>query len=214
MPNRNGNIFCINHPDILMKRNSGFNAVIKVENSEVGFIFDASNGIPLVVFFCESCGYVESYAAQKTEFWNQSVSSNSKTNLKAAEFEYYIEGLLRTSSSPFREAKLSKQVKIGDSRRVIDFVAETDNEIYLIEVKYAFSHRTLGNTAAQIRFYTDIFKQSFVASQQKIIPIIIAPAKVIKGNEIYGVPVLKVDLENNLFINADEVRELSQSFNY
>jgi len=73
MPRKEGHVYCVNHPDERMIRNEGFNALIKVDHHENKVQFNSSTGVPVVVFFCDKCGYIEVYAAQKTPYWQQSV---------------------------------------------------------------------------------------------------------------------------------------------
>ncbi|WP_338449609.1 hypothetical protein R4Z09_26115 [Niallia oryzisoli] len=71
MPLKNKGVVCINHPNSLMLRNDGFNAITKLEKEDTGGIqFLPESGIPAVVYFCEKCGYLEIYAAAKTPFWD------------------------------------------------------------------------------------------------------------------------------------------------
>jgi len=70
--NKAGAVVCINNhgENNLMVRNSGFNALTVLEKANDGSVtFKPSLGIPLVVYYCPVCGYVESYTAQLTPFW-------------------------------------------------------------------------------------------------------------------------------------------------
>ena len=70
MPIFNGNPHCINHPDVPMRRNVGLSAITELVRSENEKItFNPSSGIPVVVYYCDVCGYIEMYAAQKTSYW-------------------------------------------------------------------------------------------------------------------------------------------------
>ena len=69
MPIRNGKLSCVNHTDTEMSRNEGFSAIAQATKSGAGIHFDQSRGVPLVVFFCQTCGYVELYVAMKTDLW-------------------------------------------------------------------------------------------------------------------------------------------------
>jgi hypothetical protein len=65
-------VVCVNHPSTQMVRNTGFNALVKFEKGSDGSLaFNTSSGIPLVVYYCPICGYIESYVAQKTPAWNE-----------------------------------------------------------------------------------------------------------------------------------------------
>jgi len=71
MPQKNGTIVCINHPETQMKSDAGAlnmipgnlrHDVIRVEIS-TGFPSPTASGaeVPVEVFTCEVCGYVELY---------------------------------------------------------------------------------------------------------------------------------------------------------
>jgi hypothetical protein len=69
MPTKNNTVFCVNHPDVPMVRNEGFNAITQVTKDGSNVSFNPSTGVPTVLFFCNSCGYIEMYAAAKTGLW-------------------------------------------------------------------------------------------------------------------------------------------------
>jgi hypothetical protein len=78
MPKRDGHIYCINHTDERMIKNEGFNALTTVQYEEGHIKFVPSTGIPTVVFYCNLCGYIEVYAAQKTAYWEKSVMADMR----------------------------------------------------------------------------------------------------------------------------------------
>ncbi len=64
MPIRDNTHYCINHTDKTMKRNAGLNAITVVEKPESGeFNFKPGSGIPVFVYYCEECGYIEIYSS-------------------------------------------------------------------------------------------------------------------------------------------------------
>jgi hypothetical protein len=69
MPIKNNDVYCVNHPNDKMLKNEGFNAITKFDIESSGFTFNPASGIPIVLYFCDKCGYVETYAAQKTKYW-------------------------------------------------------------------------------------------------------------------------------------------------
>ena len=71
MPLRNGVPYCVNHTTTKLVRNEGFSAVTEVRKDGANVSFNPGSGVVVVVFFCEECGYVELYAAQKTPLWDQ-----------------------------------------------------------------------------------------------------------------------------------------------
>lgn len=70
MPLKNGVPHCLNHPETPLVKQEGLNAITAMEKSASGQAsFKPDTGIPTVVYFCQNCGYLEMYAAQKTSFW-------------------------------------------------------------------------------------------------------------------------------------------------
>jgi hypothetical protein len=53
-----------------MVRNEGFSAVTAIIKNPTGVVFNPSTGIPLVVYYCTLCGYVELYTAHNFPEWN------------------------------------------------------------------------------------------------------------------------------------------------
>jgi uncharacterized protein YraI len=52
-----------------MVRNDGFNALVTLTKSGPNVSFNVGSGVPVVVFVCNACGYIELYAATKTPYW-------------------------------------------------------------------------------------------------------------------------------------------------
>lgn len=71
MPKKNEVVTCINHPHQVMAKNEGFSAItsLKKEGDNVSFL--PSSGIPVVTYFCPTCGYIENYAAQFDDEWKK-----------------------------------------------------------------------------------------------------------------------------------------------
>lgn len=71
MPMRNNRVTCINGHG-LMIRNEGFNAVTRVEKQGQNVSFNPSNGVPVKLYYCANCGYIEMYAASLADTdWQQ-----------------------------------------------------------------------------------------------------------------------------------------------
>ena len=71
MPFKNKKLYCINHPDLPMKRIPGYHAITKLEKNGKKIAFMPSSGIPVVVFVCGECGYLEFYPAMQFKAWNE-----------------------------------------------------------------------------------------------------------------------------------------------
>lgn len=72
MPKINGVIVCIND-HTQMVRNDGFNAVTSVTKQGANISFNPANGVPTRLYYCQTCGYIEMYAAAIIDQeWNKS----------------------------------------------------------------------------------------------------------------------------------------------
>ncbi len=71
MPLSNGKPVCINHPKIQMGRIPDYYAITKVDKIGDKVNFNLGTGIPLVVFTCPECGYLELYPAVKFNDWHE-----------------------------------------------------------------------------------------------------------------------------------------------
>lgn len=207
MPIKDGKIFCLNHPTVTMVRNSGFNALITLQRLDTGIVFNASNGIPLVVFYCNECGYIESYAAQKTPYWNEFEKVSGTAITRAAEFEEAVVEALISPFSPFQSATVERQVflKSGTKTYVADAIVNSTDGIYVIEAKASQGKKNLESAAAQVlnnaNLYKNIAQKNYPNS--RIYPLIIVPSDFNVDDEILGVPVLKFSPEQKLFVNSD-----------
>ena len=71
MPRKDNRVTCVNGHG-LMPQNEGFNAVTRVQKQGDNVTFNPSNGVPVKVFYCKTCGYIEMYAASLVDAdWQQ-----------------------------------------------------------------------------------------------------------------------------------------------
>lgn len=57
-----GTPHCINHQVVAMRKNSTLNAITRLEKKAEGkYNFKADTGIPIRVYICPICGYIETY---------------------------------------------------------------------------------------------------------------------------------------------------------
>ncbi|MBD3330277.1 hypothetical protein GF354_01970 [Candidatus Peregrinibacteria bacterium] len=72
MPKRNNKIYCIQHTDEEMISADGLHALTKITKKGENLTFHPSSGIPIKVFYCKKCGYIENYAAKiSPDIWNK-----------------------------------------------------------------------------------------------------------------------------------------------
>jgi hypothetical protein len=207
MPLRNGTVFCLNHGDIPMVRNTGFNAVIRLDVTDSGYTFLPGSGVPLVVYYCNECGYVESYAAQKTPFWKAPEASSGIE--RARKFEESVIHAIESPDSPLGNGEVSREALLvaGNKRYVADAIVKTKEGIYVVEAKGQTSKRTLESAAAQVRNFVDLYRQLGAedTKDRPILPLVITPAEVTVPDEVLGVPVLQFDAEKKVFSNGEAI---------
>ena len=61
MPLKENDPYCVNHPDQIMTRNTEPSAITRVDLSRASPNFIPNTGVPVRVFVCPRCGYVELY---------------------------------------------------------------------------------------------------------------------------------------------------------
>ncbi len=212
MPIKNGTVFCINHPDTSMIRNSGFNAITTVERTDAGFIFVPTSGMPLVAYFCNECGYVESYAAQKTRFWSESEVTPGTASDRLRKFEDEVIQALKSPDGPFGHAEVQRNLRLesGLGWADVDAVVRTEAGIYILEIRSSSSRRQLESAAAQVRNHVDVYRSHLPTRGQRlpVLPVIVAPADAKVSDEVFGVPVLKFDPIIRTFVNWETVFEV------
>ena len=202
MPIRNEDVYCINHEHTRMVRNEGFNALMRVERMSEGIAFDSASGVPVLVFSCPDCGYIELYAAQKTKDWDDS----SQTN-RFKYFESEVIKALKSPDSPLAESEIQigAPISIGDRSARADIIAKSGNKAYIIEVKTSRSKRSLQDAAAQVRHYVELYRDTIGSDYLKVMPLIIAPSTSIPQDTLFGVPILKLDEKTGRFVNPEVV---------
>lgn len=81
MPLHDGKVYCINHPDDQMMKNTGLNAligVVKEKEKPVSFIL--GSGTIVQVFLCGKCDYIELYLAREVYNQEKKNDGSSPTN--------------------------------------------------------------------------------------------------------------------------------------
>jgi hypothetical protein len=192
-----------------MIRNSGFNAITTVERTDTGFAFISTSGMPLVAYFCNECGYVESYAAQKTRYWSEVETTVGMVSERLRKFEDEAVQALSSPNGPFGEAEVQRSLRLetGLGWSEVDAAVQTETAIYIIEVKASASRRLLESAAAQVRNHVDVYRSHLLKQGKRlpVFPVIIAPAEGKVPDDVFGVPVLKFDPVLRMFVNQENV---------
>ena len=68
MPRQGNNVVCPNDSSN-MDSPDGFHALTEVNRNENDIQFNPASGIPVKVYVCRQCGYIETYHAQTDQNW-------------------------------------------------------------------------------------------------------------------------------------------------
>jgi hypothetical protein len=210
MPLKNEDVYCVNHENTKMVQNEGFNALIRVERTNQGIVFDNASGIPVLAFYCPDCGYIELYAAQTTKEWDD--ASQTQEGALFERFRRFENGVIKALSSPNsplveHEIRTEAEISAGGKRYEADMIASSGDKVYIIEVKASGSKRSLDSAAAQVRNYVELYRNTLGSKDLQVLPLIIAPSTSIPQDAIFGVPILKFDEKTRRFINPEVVNQ-------
>jgi Holliday junction resolvase-like predicted endonuclease len=200
MPIKNGKVFCINHPTVAMTRNRGFNAITTFQRTGSSFEFNPLTGMPLVAYYCNECGYVETYAAQKTQFWSEiadSVDPSTSYRLFESTIRNALENLTLAKSIE-QNLRISRDGITAE----IDILMRTPETIYVFEVKARLSPENANLAARQVIRAAKTFEET-IETTQSVVPMIIVAKGDIPYDEVEGVKVLKFDLGALRFTNPE-----------
>ncbi|WP_123784104.1 nuclease-related domain-containing protein [Corallococcus macrosporus] len=209
--NEKGVVCCVNHPRRPMVRNSGFSAITAAEPSATGVVFNSSRGVPIVVFSCDECGYVESYAANKMSGWSEFVREGSVGADASHGFELKVFDALRLIGSRVGADAFETHVVFtgGMGRREVDAVMYLRHVIYVFEVKSNSSAGVVGVGALQARDAARVVSRfrNAVADHRRVAPVLVVPAGASVSNlaKAEEVPVLRYDFLKRRFENAEIV---------
>ncbi|WP_426750187.1 nuclease-related domain-containing protein [Myxococcus sp. Y35] len=208
---KKGVVYCVNHPRHPMTRNSGFSAITAVEATNVGVVFNASRGIPVVVFYCGECGYVESYAASKMPGWNEFIRDRSEETDVSRVFESEVFEALEVIGGRVGAQAVERNVSVhvGGVLREIDVVMYLEHAVYVFEVKSNNSAGVVGMGALQARDAARMLARfrDPRADKRIIYPVLVVPAggKVTSLAKAEEVPVLKYNSMERRFENIELV---------
>lgn len=206
MPIKNGTVYCINHPELAMTRNRGFNAITTFERVGGGFIFNSATGMPVVAYYCNECGYIETYAAQKTQFWSEIAESVDPM----ASYRLF-ESTVRNALESLRGAKsIESNVAVSHEgqRAEIDLLMRTPGATYVFEIKSNPSRYSIEAAVKQVRRAVLLLERSLVPALP-VIPVVVVPSGGGREQEVDGVTVLQFDLRALRFEDATLFGELA-----
>src|SRR5687768_2022476 len=129
MPLKNGMPFCVNHPGIALTRNEGFSALTEFKRHGPTGAFDPTRGVPVAVYYCPECGYIEMYAAQKTPSWSEGAIPGVGRLSSTLAFEQTVLEVMASGRTPFEGAAISSNVSLGNTRRMADALVRSNKGV-------------------------------------------------------------------------------------
>lgn len=171
MPIREGRYYCINHSDQELVKNSGFNALIRVDRSEKGVVFNPSSGIPLVIYYCPVCGYIESYTALTSSDWHEAENKPSLSPAdQARDFESRVSNALSANIGAFGGGTFIFHPLIKDKGRIrrADAVIDKEGVSYVFEFKSIPSRSVLDRAVMVAKRNAEAYKEYKSSSARRI----------------------------------------------
>lgn len=204
--NAGGTIVCVNHPAVPMQIIDGLQALVAVNKTRAGVLFRPDSGLPVVAYVCNLCGYIETYAAIKTPYWDEiDLSPQGVTPVAAKAFEdAALQALVAQLPGP--PAQIQREVGLpgqpSTSPRV-DAILSHGDRLLVVDVKAAPPGTQLLSAAAQVREFANLAAQSYRHNPTLVIPLLIVPPVGLTQADYYGVLVLEFDATQGQFTNRN-----------
>ncbi|NTX59554.1 hypothetical protein HUA74_02655 [Myxococcus sp. CA051A] len=210
MPIKNGVVECINHPDQIMLKNAGLNAITAMEAGPQGLVFQPMKGIPITVYSCPECGYMESYLAKMTPHWEEALPAAKALPLSLGkEFEDSAMDALWRISGKFGATSVNRNVPVrfGSRIRELDALLSAADAVYVFEFQVDYSHGVVGMASLQLSDAADMLARvnRGIGDNRPIKPILVVPVEVGEPSRWTNIPVLKFDRRSRQFVNVEAV---------
>jgi hypothetical protein len=211
MPLQDDTPYCLNHKDTQLRRNEGLNALNTFLDTASGYSFDMSRGVPVVMYVCPKCGYVEMYAAQisanlpfSSAPRDKKLKRRDRPILTGLNFERAVLAALQHGSPLFRNAITMSQIRVGRVReREIDAVIMYGPYVFVAEIKAVTSPSLVHEAAHKVIESTEMYSATLLGPdhrQARAVLIVPSEAKV-HEEELHGVLLLRFDQELGDFVH-------------
>lgn len=208
MPQSNDSVVCINHPAIPMTRMPGYSAFPQIRSSE-NLSPMSNKGIPVLIFYCEICGYMENYVGTKTGYWDVDHPSSRSTELDSVRFEQLAFHALQRAAAELHIFELKQNVKIkfsGNQTVEYDAIGFSKNGVIIFEIKGTSSKRHLESGAANLSRLITLYRNSFpnerIAGGFLVVPSTMGNLGV---EAFLDTPILKVNPETGMVDDLSQV---------
>lgn len=204
MPVRQNTVYCVNHQDIPMTRSLDFFALTGVNAGKDGIEFQPDRGMPVVMFMCEICGYIENYVAPKTAYWaSRSNASGAAEQAKHREFEEMAHSAIIKNASTLGFADVTSRFKLdvgGGEIIEFDLMARGAAGVAIFQVAATDSVRNIQSAAMHVRRLSALYLAKYPGSSPT--SFLVVPATSSVGETVMGVRVLKVDEESGAIVSS------------
>ncbi|MBQ5965447.1 hypothetical protein [Massilia sp. ZL223] len=187
-----------------MTRIHGYGAYPQVQTSGDTFNINSGIGLPVLLFYCEICGYVESYVGPKTGYWD--LDHPSPSIISPEQFETVAFDALQSASEILKISNLRRNVRLrfpNGQDVEYDAIAESNAGVVIFEVKSTASRHHIESGAAQLSRLIALYRKNSPET-----PIagayLVIPAMSNANIENLSFPVLKVNPSTSTIINLGE----------
>lgn len=188
MPIKNDIVFCLNHPDIAMAKAEGFNAITAISVSDEQVQFRPDTGLPVVVHYCEVCGYIESYLAPKTKFWGATANTGHQA------FETAAKSAIGKNMSKLGIISIETEKTFqfdGDKVEIDVLGTALDGSKVFFELKNSGSTRAMESGANQLVRLLTLYNKHF--PHERIFGALVVPSTNPIESKFNGFSIIKVD---------------------
>lgn len=206
MPLRSNRLYCINHPNTPLQQNDSFGAVTEFRRHGGSGVFDGTRGVPVSIHYCPECGYIELYAAQKSEGWDRREAAGATSLSAAIGFERAVLEAISSGVPPFIGARVVPNFRLQSSdARMADAYVEVGNSRYIVMIKAATSWHLVQDAASTARENVAIFDHVYGRRAEPTVPLLIVPANPWLPLAALGVTILQFDLSVGAFTRSESL---------
>lgn len=209
MPLKRDVPYCINHPGTRLRQDREFAERIKPTSLRFWWATRADN-MPINMYVCPRCGYVEMYAAgielekhvdEPERPWPFTLFAGSSV-LSALDFDSAVLDALQSGVPPFSGARVTPAVQLeeGDRTHTIDAVVQLRHKLYVVEIKSAVSKSIIHETVHAAMDRAAAYSKSTLAAGKRARPLVIVPHGAKITRSLHGVPIIRFDQDTGRFV--------------
>jgi hypothetical protein len=209
MPLKHDVPYCVNHPTTRLRPDREIGDRMKLSSLRLWWSARSDN-MPLNMYVCPKCGYVEMYATgieleKDVEQVERPLSFRAfmgSSVLSALDFDAAVLAAMQSGAPPFNGTTVTSDVQLesGDRTYAIDAVVERHKKLYVVEVKAAVSESIIHETVHEAMDRAAMYSGSPHAAGRRAKPIVIVPDGAQAKRRIHGVPIIRFDQNVGRFV--------------